>query len=730
MRNPRTLQQAQHARHEADLVTTRIGEQALRNMETLIRGLLFAGSGKDAIITEGLVASSGGGMVVNLTAPAAVVQMIDGGDVRFAMDFNAGSNFAVTLANGDAGGARIDIIEAQVARRNAYTDTTVYQINPSNKSLTQGTASRDKHIYINVRKKDGVVSAGVAPAVTPATAGILTSTVIINPNIDLSVRYMLAIAVGIDAEFVEVDCRGAAPAATTIAEIIANLNAAGFGTIAANDGSDHIRITAPGTGENSLIRIKQPTTSSLDAYSIIMGGTMGDNYCDAFAGTNKWFKLSEINVPQNAVAITGANIKTIHDQGAWTLNAESVHVARSLENVNPLRGQITGGLQFRDATHAPYICPGSYDISDTQVNIAALTDSGANGFIGDQTKRARYWYYVMMNRSGSVALQLAEGAYIGKTYNITSISGGNTINFSGSAGGTQPAAGQIAVLEGLTASGEVGFWPIASVGGGGTVTSIVVSGTLTNQAGAGGTVKVYHPVSTFHTGVSTGYGSAAFTEWSIDDLGYSYTFTPSPADALFSTPVVRDWAWYDPARNGYYSKFTGYTHYRILGCVYVDATPNYADVISYKTGRNKNDNCTVGNQLASNLFTASNVIYHMDLGNHTERVWGNDYMIADDSTDGFRVKILRECRIASSWPMVNTEVNASSHATRYYLRKNGTCNGDMFMFVFTTTDNFGTDLFSAIPYHEILKPNDILDVVYNGDNDGYNLRFPHIILTL
>jgi WD40 repeat protein len=332
MRNIRTLQQIQHQRIESDLVLQRMSEQAARNIESMIRGLLFKGTGYDAVIIEGLVASAGSGMVVNLSTPAPVVQMIDGDDIRFAIDHNDGDNFSVSLTAGAAGGARIDIIESQISRQDAYSDTVVYQVNPSNKSLTQGTASRDKHIYLAVQKKDGTVGSGVAPSVTAATAGIITSTVVINPNIDLSARYILAIAAGIDAEFVEVDCRGASPATTTLAEIITALNAAGFGTIASNDGSNHLRITGPGTGENSLIRIKRPTMASLDAYGIILGGTMGDNYCDPFVGTNKWFKVAEINVPQNAVSITDANIIPYTKTALWTTNANSVKMASILEH--------------------------------------------------------------------------------------------------------------------------------------------------------------------------------------------------------------------------------------------------------------------------------------------------------------------------------------------------------------------------------------------------------------
>ena len=178
------------------------------------------------------------------------------------------------------------------------------------------------------------------------------------------------------------------------------------------------------------------------------------------------------------------------------------------------------------------------------------------------------------------------------TYTIQSISG-STINVTESVTGI--VAGEIAVLEGVTATGDRGCWPIASIG----ANSFVLVGTPTAQAAPGGTVKVYYRMSTYHFSTGT-------TENNITTDTMTELYTPSHKDNYFSksvfahvfaaVPTVRDWSEFDTRRNGYYSKFPGYTGYRILGCYYMGASSQHTHVISYKSGRNKNDNYMFYNQ--------------------------------------------------------------------------------------------------------------------------------------
>jgi len=331
-KNLRYLQHANRAKIESDLVLTRIGELSIRDIDALARGALYEGTGKDAVILEGLMATAAGGMDVSVSVPAAAMQIIDGNDVRYCLDFNDGSNFSITLSNSDPSNDRIDIIEARVTKSSALQDALVDIIDPVTKSVTPTSKYRDYEIHFELQKKDGTPAGSPAPpSTTAATAGSITGTVTISGTIDLSSQYLLNLTIGTDGEFTEIDCRGSTPSATTLTEIINAINAAGFGSIASNDGSDHLKITAPGTGENSIIKIRPPADTSKDAYAEILGGTESTAYYDIFQGENKWFKIAEIAVGAAVSSVTDTDILDRTECAQWAAESTSIVDGKTLE---------------------------------------------------------------------------------------------------------------------------------------------------------------------------------------------------------------------------------------------------------------------------------------------------------------------------------------------------------------------------------------------------------------
>ena len=331
MRNLRHLQHSDRARIEPDLVLTRLGELGLRNIETMIRGLFAGTTSFDAIVMNGLETTLDSGMTVDVSVPATVLQIIWGDDVRAVVEHNDGSDFQVTLDNGE-GSDRYDIIEARIAKRNAFQDTMVYKVNATTKSLSPATENRDKEIYLEIQKKNGTAGAGVPLSPTAGSAATVTGTVAIPGTIDLSSSYILQLAIGIDAEFVEIDLRGATPSATTLAEIISAINGAGFGTVASNDGSDKLLITAPGTGENSKIWIKEPVNDDLDCINDVLGLSDGNNYSYEYIGDNPWFKVAEILVPASATNLIADNIKSISSKEFWQSDSSTVKKSYDYES--------------------------------------------------------------------------------------------------------------------------------------------------------------------------------------------------------------------------------------------------------------------------------------------------------------------------------------------------------------------------------------------------------------
>lgn len=330
-KNLRYVQQSFRARIEHDLVLTRMGEMTVRDIDALTRALLYQLTGKTAAIMEGLDASPVGNLDVELTAPATAILNLGDQNVRFAIDHNGGAPFSVTMDAADPVDPRIDIIEATIKTRSAFSDSVVDVVDPVTKTVTPQLRDRDFEVYLEVRKKTGT-PAGPAPSPTAGTAGVLTGTIAIPGTIDLSAEYIINLAVGNDSEYVEVDCRGATPAATTAAEILTALNGAGFGVIAAQIAGDFIELTAPGTGENSVIRVKQPTDPSTDALNNIFGLSESVGYFVQYAGTNPYFKVAEINVAATQTVLNPTDVKPRADKDTdWTADAASILNGFSLQ---------------------------------------------------------------------------------------------------------------------------------------------------------------------------------------------------------------------------------------------------------------------------------------------------------------------------------------------------------------------------------------------------------------
>lgn len=339
MRSLRYLFQNFRQRIESELVLTRMGELALRDLNLLTRGLIYnLGSSIDAVIIEGLETSLNAGFLIDIAIPAVVVQNVGDGvntsDVSVVTDENldnSGVDYQITITTPDGANDRIDIIQAQIKQRSAFTDLAVDLVDPITQVVTPTTLDRDKEVYLDVALVTGTPAGSpTPPSTTAAAAGTFVGTVTTD-NLDLTTEYILYLAVGKDAEFIEIDMRGGTPAATTRTERINAINAAGFGTVATNDGGA-IRITAPGVGENSVIQVKSPLLSAKDAYTLVFGVTTSLGYLDTYLGTNAWFKISEIFVPAAAGSLVPANIRSREDKDAdWDSDAATIENAYSFD---------------------------------------------------------------------------------------------------------------------------------------------------------------------------------------------------------------------------------------------------------------------------------------------------------------------------------------------------------------------------------------------------------------
>lgn len=328
-KNLRTLQQSRRQRIEHDLVLSRIGDLDIRNLGVNSRIQFVNDESLDAVITEGLEASHNSGMDVDLSMPASIVQHLSGGVfVPFHESEDGASVRTLTLSDGDGSNPRLDIIQGRIAKRDALLDPAADFISQTTKNITPQSTYRDFEYYLETQVKEGTPAASPsAPSPDTAQAASFVGTVALTGTLDLSVRNTLAFAVGDEeSEIVEVTVSGATPAATTPAEILSALNAAGFGSIATIDGSDFLNIDSLVLGLRSKIQFRPPTDRDADALELLTGLSIADPYYTyTYYGANGWFKIAEILVPTGATVLLPADIYSRTDKDTdWDADAATI----------------------------------------------------------------------------------------------------------------------------------------------------------------------------------------------------------------------------------------------------------------------------------------------------------------------------------------------------------------------------------------------------------------------
>jgi hypothetical protein len=302
---------------ESDEVIKRLGELEYRNHGSHAKIGLF-NEGK-ALITEGLRVEAGTGMAVNVTAGnlfqrgVDVIGCIQKDDIPVTMDAASGA-------------PRIDIVECQIITAPDKTDfarigTVATGTELGSVIITNEEIKRDIKVYLTARKKTGSTTP------TAATAAVLNGTVAIPATIDLSEKYLIHVSDKEDGDWVEIDCRGTTPNATTRAEIIAALNAGTGRTFATAGSGDTITANGDGTGISSYFAFKPPVTDvEADALEEIFGLSSGGSYKYEYHGTNGWIKIAEIDIGASTTTITNALIRNIDQKDTWASEADEVIV--------------------------------------------------------------------------------------------------------------------------------------------------------------------------------------------------------------------------------------------------------------------------------------------------------------------------------------------------------------------------------------------------------------------
>ena len=314
MRDIRTMNMATGQQIESLEVMKRLGDLEYRNEGSQARiSLIDEGT---AVITSGFRVAPSTGMIVTVPTGTLYQRQIDVTGVVQTVAQN------ITLAVA-SGSPRIDTIQGQivsVADKTDYAQIGTVASGGGSVVITNTTISRDIKYYLAVQSLTNTTT------VTPAVAGVLTGTVSIAGTVDLSSAYLINISDGEDGSWMQIDCRGVTPAATTKTEIINNINAA-VGRVMASISGNYIVLTGAGLGETSYFSIKPPVTNTaLDALLIIFGVAITGIYQYKYRGTNGWIKLAEIDVGAATTTITSGMIRNIDQSSTWASETANVLV--------------------------------------------------------------------------------------------------------------------------------------------------------------------------------------------------------------------------------------------------------------------------------------------------------------------------------------------------------------------------------------------------------------------
>lgn len=328
MRDIRVMNFVSGQQIESNEVMRRLGQLQYRNLGSMAKiGLVNEGK---AVITTGLRVTpptGGGGMAIAITAGNILQRSTD---VTGCIQKD---QISVTL-DAASGAPRIDMIECQISMTTSKVDysrigTVATGTETGSVIITNELINRDLRYYISARKKTNTTTA------TAATSAGLTGTVAIPGTIDLTDTYIVHISDGEDANWLEIDCRGATPNATSRAEIISAINTA-LGRTAASAGSGNVIVlTGSGTGEGSYFSFKPPVTNSdADGLEAIFGLSIGGLYQYEYRGTNSWIKLAEIDVGASTTSITEDLIRNIDQKNTWASETDEIIVKSPLFSLN------------------------------------------------------------------------------------------------------------------------------------------------------------------------------------------------------------------------------------------------------------------------------------------------------------------------------------------------------------------------------------------------------------
>lgn len=348
MRSLTFLKHNVHQRITAENVLTRIGKLEGDNIGTIVRGIVGVGN----LLIKGGNFSLTTGLSFEIDADSFWIQEKNSDESYFIPQKDS---IELTVDSGDLQ-VRYDLIEG----RYKLVDSNLKSVNiidPVSGTITSQNYYIDKKVELEVFVRKGTPGAGVCPDITASDVARITGTVDLSSPIDLSSNYNLKFAID-SGNYIVVDCRGATPSSTTLAEIITNINTA-YGSTIAYDVGGYLEIRSILTGDNGRIEFVPPISN--DCINETLGLAEAPNYTYVYIGENAFFKLGEIRVPISALSLVNDDLRDIDRKGEWTKDSTTIsridnvygifNSSASNTNIRLLNQSIEGTVSVKDPVY-------------------------------------------------------------------------------------------------------------------------------------------------------------------------------------------------------------------------------------------------------------------------------------------------------------------------------------------------------------------------------------------
>ena len=285
------------------------------------------------------------------------------------------------------------------------------------------------------------------------------------------------------------------------------------------------------------------------------------------------------------------------------------------------KGLIQGGLEYDTASTFPFVKQGVYEVSGKLIYKTAIYNILTSNTFFDNLQAIDSYcsYLIMMNSSGTIKYLLYGEGIAQASQSVTNITGTTTKTLTVPTVPGAAAEQYIALISG-TGSFTGAFKATRASA---TTFTIVLNSDL-GSTFSGMTVTLYYKIRTLH-------GTGALAN-KTDTT--SIVYSPS----LGENTETNSFALFDSAKNGFYCTLSGLTDYRVIGTMAGSTSSTTLlpeQILSFLSGRNKNDNSLKANTISA---LVTNAIRWTNI----ERAYGCDYVFySNNATFGSAIIMQR-----------------------------------------------------------------------------------------